>query len=86
MRAPNSPGECVNGARTFIDHVLRHHQRIAGNVLADMTRHQPRLQVIFAAHADADQHIDGLAAIKIRDRLRLRAGAGQQQAGANHHP
>ena len=58
---------------------------IAGDVLADMARDQPRLQIVFAADADADQHVDGLAAIEVGDRLRLRrhGRAAQQQAGNN---
>ena len=41
---------------------------MAGDVLADMARDEPRLQVILAADAHADQHIDGLAAVEIGDR------------------
>src|SRR4051794_17599281 len=45
-------------------HVLRRHRRIAGDVLAHVTRDQPGIDVIAAAHAVADHEIDVLAFIK----------------------
>ena len=47
-------------------------RRIAGDVPADVLGDEPRLQVVFAAGADADQHVDILAAIEVGDRLRAR--------------
>ena len=63
-------------------HVLRHHGGIAGDVLAEVARDQPRLQVVFAADADADQHVDGLAAVEIGDRLRVGRDAVKRRASA----
>ena len=49
------------------DHVLRHGLWLAGNVLADMARHKPHLQIIFAAGAHA-HHDDEIApAVEVLD-------------------
>ena len=50
-------------------HVLRHDGRIAGHVLAEETRHQPRISVIAAAGRRADDDGDRLAPIELRDRI-----------------
>src|SRR6185295_4918760 len=67
----------VDAARA--GHVLRYDDRIAWNVLADVSCHEPRLQVVFAADTRADQYVDGLAAIEVRDRLGLRRQGGRKQ-------
>ena len=59
-------------------HVLRRHLRIAGNVLAEMARDQPRVDVVAAADAVADHHVDGLALVELGRRL------GGRAAGAQH--
>jgi hypothetical protein len=66
-------------------HVLRHHGRIARDMLADMPRHEPGPQVVLAAHADADQNVDRLAAIEIGNRsgARRRSEAGEQDDAGN---
>ena len=68
-------------------HVLRHHVGIARNVLADMARHQARMQIVFAADAHSDQHVDGLAAIEVGRRLGLRGRrchAREQEQSTKH--
>ena len=68
-------------------HVLRHDARIAGDVLADVASHQPRLDVVLAAGADPDQHVDRLAAVEVRHRIglcrRRRNDQCQRQRAAN---
>ena len=59
-------------------HVLRRHRRIAGNVLAEVARDQPRVDVVAAADAVADHHLDGLALVELGRRL------GGCAAGAQH--
>ena len=57
-------------------HGLRHHGRIARNMLADEAGDQPRVIVVAAAAREADVEIDGLA---LEERLgRLRAGARRE--------
>ncbi len=82
-----SRGACANRIIGHLDaagagHVLRHDRGVAWNVLAEMAGDEPRLQVVFAADADADQHIDGLAAVEFGDRLgvRRRACHAREQA------
>src|SRR5215813_13876279 len=41
-------------------HVLRHNRRVAGNMLAQMPRHQSAVRVITAANAVADEERNGL--------------------------
>ena len=59
-------------------HVLHHHGRIAGDVLADVTAEQARIEVVAAAGGEADQDGDGLAAIEVLRGLRAR-GRGERQ-------
>ena len=54
-------------ARAF--HVLRQHVRIAGNVLAHVSREHARIEVVGAADAVADVEIDGLALVEIGHAL-----------------
>src|SRR5262245_671303 len=60
---------------------------LPGMCFANVARNEPRLQVIFPADSDPDQHIDTLAAIEVRDRLCVRRPYNevcQQQANARH--
>jgi hypothetical protein len=59
-----------------------HHRRIARNMRTEITRDQPRIAVVGAADIDADQKIDGLAAMESATDC---AGAepGKQHAGQN---
>ena len=68
--------EMVRGAQAAGPrHVLHHDRGVAGNVAAEISRDQPRAEIVAAAGTIADDHIDGPAAIKIGDRLRTdRAG------------
>jgi hypothetical protein len=53
-------------------------------MLADMARHEPRLQIIFAAGRDPDEDRDRLAAIEVGDGLRVgrsHAHGGDREAG-----
>ena len=45
---------------------------IAGDVLAHVAREHARVEVVAAAGGVADQQLDGLAAVEVGDRLRLR--------------
>jgi len=65
-------------------HILRDDARVARNVPPDMLGHQPGLQIVFAAGAHADQHIDGLATIEVGHGIglcarRRQSGNGQQR-------
>ena len=51
-------------------HVAHDHLRIAGDVLADMTRNQPRIDVVAAAGGEADIERDGLVLVELRRALR----------------
>jgi hypothetical protein len=56
-------------------HVLRNEPWIARDVAAHMARERPRIDVIAAAGAEADHHLDGLAGVEIglgRGRWRCR--------------
>src|SRR5262249_4783775 len=67
-------------ARTW--HVLRHHGRVAGNMLADVAREVPTVQVVAAANREADYQIDGFALVEFLDTLRRRrrnGGSGERQ-------
>ena len=55
-------------------HVLRHHRRVAGNVLAHVTRKRARPGVVAAAGTETDDHGHLFAFVEIGDRLRLRRG------------
>src|SRR5262249_26194939 len=48
-------------------HVLRHHVGVAGKMLAEMSRQQPSIRIVAAAHAVADEKGNGLAAVEILD-------------------
>ena len=60
-------------------HVLRHHGRVAGDVLADVAREHARVEVVGAADAVADVEIDGLALVEVGRR----SGRGPLDAAAN---
>jgi len=53
---------------------------VAGDVLADVPRHESRLKVVFAADADADQDVHRLAAIEVGNRIRLSRHGGGEEA------
>ncbi len=48
-------------------HVDRQHRRVAGDVPAKVTRHQPRIAVVAATRDRADDKADGLTAVEVRD-------------------
>src|SRR5262249_60603968 len=50
-------------------HVLHHHDWIARYVAADMPADDARVEVVAAAGAEADDKVDGAAAIEIGDAL-----------------
>ena len=56
--------------------VLRHHGRIAGDVLADMAGEQPRIDVVAAGRRIADDELDLLALVELLGGLR-RGGQGR---------
>ena len=66
------PRRCRLAARDAAGarHVLRHDGRLARNVLAEMARQQPPIEVVAAADAVADDERDGLAACRSPRRLR----------------
>jgi hypothetical protein len=69
--------------------VRRHHNRVPGNVLAEIAGDKARIFVIAAAGTRADENLDLLALIEIRDGLR-RGSAGNridrsQRRGADDH-
>ncbi len=49
-------------------HVLHHDRRIAGDILADVTRRQPRPKIVAAGGGGRDHHGNRFALIKIRLR------------------
>ena len=60
-------------------HVLHDDGGIAGDVPADMARHQPRLGVVAAARRRADDQRDLLAGVELGDRLGDAGGAASAQ-------
>ena len=50
-------------------HVLRHDIGVSGDVLAEMARQQPAVEIVAAADAVADDQIDGLALVEILDAV-----------------
>src|SRR5580698_6381406 len=79
-------GSDAAGARL----VLHHDGRIAGNILAEMARHEPRRDVIDAAGRGADDHGHLPVLVELLDRLRTHCvdcgtyekAAGDRQRGA----
>jgi hypothetical protein len=49
---------------------LRHHRRVAGDVLAEVASEEARVEVIAATHAVGDVELDGLAFVEFSGRLR----------------
>jgi hypothetical protein len=65
-------------------HVLRHDSGIAGNMLAEVARHQPSIGIVPAAHAVADDERQGLAFVEILDSgggSGLRRNSGEEHGG-----
>src|SRR5260370_328018 len=52
---------------------------MTGDVAAKVARDRPRIEVETATGGEADQHVDGLAGVEIRDRLRRRRPKRQHQ-------
>ena len=88
MLPANRPSSVPSLGETLIDviggdhragalHVAHDDGRIAGDVLAEMARHQPRIGVGAAAGIEARDEIDRLAAVEIGDVV----GAGRQRTG-----
>jgi hypothetical protein len=53
-------------------HVLHHHSRLARDVLAQIAAERAGIEVVAAAHAEADDDLDGLALVEIGNALRIR--------------
>jgi hypothetical protein len=74
-----SRAEHVVGRRDARRHVLHDQRRLARDVLAEMARRQPRLQVVAAAHAGAHDEGDLLAGIEVVRRGRGRSMHDQRR-------
>jgi hypothetical protein len=76
--------EVVDRAQTAgARHVLHDHFRIAGNDVPEMARQQPGIDVVAAARAGADDQIDLLAPVEVRDRVCVRRG-DRKHSGNRH--
>jgi hypothetical protein len=63
-------------------HVLRHDAGTARNILTEMPRQKPRICIVAAAHAIADEERNALALVKILDTGR--AGRLRRNGGGEH--
>ena len=61
-------------------HVLRHHGRVAGDVLADVAGEMASVQIVAAADREADHHVDGLALVELLRALGVGRKRGSRQS------
>ena len=53
---------------------------MAGDVLAEVAGDEPHLEIVFAAGADADEHVDDLAFVEVGDRIGAAGRCACEQA------